>query len=211
MKKILSIAVVLLSLFSAASAQVNNYIFSVSSGSSSFSLASDDADDPAKLKYKTTSFSLGRDCVLFGTTALVELRYTTGTLNSFSEAPTSTPLVTQNTMDSRLNEFSILGMGGWNLFGLRGRLSFPLNFGIVGSYMTSKDIFSGYQFLAAARLRAKFYITNTIGIYAGVHGQLGYGVANVVNSKEREFEYEKLGSRSSAFEVGITIDFHKNE
>lgn len=69
------------------------------------------------------------------------------------------------------------------------RIQFPIYLGIGGGYIKGGPIHN-FTFDAAAKFRVKFYITNKIGVFAGVSGR--YSIGSKKNQNETNGDKKNL-------------------
>lgn len=70
--------------------------------------------------------------------------------------------------------------------GAQSRLQFPIYIGVGGEYINNDAEIHHLFFDLAAKARLKFYITSSIGIYAGGTYRYGFGTHKVENNGDKE-------------------------
>lgn len=132
-----------------------------------------------------------------GASHMFELSYSTGALQNVQQGEYYIEGWDPATFESAkvISGFYYLGFNNRSAQ----RFQLPFYAGIGISYTEANPItYLGWNF--GAKLRAKYYITNNIGIWAGASATLGFGNAYVTTDETRS-----VTQRLLALEAGITF------
>ena len=126
-----------------------------------------------ELDYKTMSYSANLEFVIESFGFLLEASYTKGTYDKMNYYEDEAYFKFDPTLFKNVNIIQGAALFGYNIKIGKGRLSFPIYAGIGVSHYSGEPLYGNpIDFLY--KVRVKYYLTNKIGVFAGVTGSYGY-------------------------------------
>jgi len=205
--KIRNLAIAIALLFACAEAKAQDKATSLNLGFSPFGIERINinyGDEKYKYDYKSYwNANIGLEKQFKGAVSLTEISYAQAKFDKYDLTNPSTKWFNPAQEDDIFIAAFTQYIG--KTINPNKRVQFPLYIGIGGEYISGGQLHNITGNLAA-KARFKFYITNNIGIYAGVTGKVGYGMkaAHDDNDKSSK-EYYDVIPFTFAADAGLVI------
>jgi hypothetical protein len=160
--------------------------------------------DSEKYKYDYKSymnFNLSYETQLFGLSHITELSYGKAKFDKYDLSGTSPWFNADQTKDISFYSLSMLACTTINKFQ---RLQLPLYLGPRFEYLSGGP-FHNLTINLCGKARVKFYITDKIGVYAGVTGYIGWGSKKAHEKSDNSKEHYTITPTAAYFDAGLLI------
>ncbi|MBR4238788.1 MAG: DUF2715 domain-containing protein [Prevotella sp.] len=160
--------------------------------------------DDEKYKYDYKSYwnaNIGYEKQFKGVVSLTEFTYSHATFDKYDLTGTSEWFNPAQTED--LTTMSITTYAGKTINPNK-RIQFPVYIGIGGEYLNGGPMHN-LAIDLALKARVKFYFTNSIGIYVGATGKVGYGMKSASEKSASSKEYYSVIPSMLMLDAGMVI------